>query len=79
MFFAMLAGLAIAAGVLYQLRFRQYRGGRVTDELIRKIERGEWIDEDERPDSDEPLDVDAIAEEEERFWEGSEWDDPDEY
>jgi hypothetical protein len=79
MFYAMLAALAIAGGVLYQYRFRRYSGGRVTDELIRKIERGEWIDEDERPDPGEPLDVDAIAEEEERFWEDSSWDDPEEY
>lgn len=45
----------------------------VTDDLIRRIERGDVVSIEE----DEPLDLDDIRDEEERFWD--DWDDAEEW
>jgi hypothetical protein len=73
-FGAGLATLAILAGV--SLRARQAdvigRGRPVLDDVAIEqiIEQGEiWVDEDD------PLDLDEIDDEEERFWSES-WDEP---
>lgn len=68
-----LAALTLAAGVTLRARRRKAFGapGGVDDALIRQIiERGQvFIDEDE------PLDLEEIDDEEERFWSES-WDEP---
>lgn len=69
-----LAVLAIAAGVSLQARRREAFGSStpiVDDAVIdRIIEDGEiWVDEDE------PLDLEEVEEEEDRFWSES-WDEP---
>ncbi|MBT8487667.1 MAG: hypothetical protein HKN72_02150 [Gemmatimonadetes bacterium] len=69
-----LAILAMAAGVSLGARRRESFGARtpvVDDDLIRKIiEDGEiYVEEDE------PLDLDEVDDEEERFWSES-WDEP---
>ena len=73
-FGAGLATLTIAAGVsLRARRVRQLGAGRalIDDAAIDQIiEHGEiWVDDDE------PLDLDEIDDEEERFWSES-WDEP---
>jgi len=73
-FGAGLATLAIAAGVSLRARRAQAlgRGRLVLDDaaIDQIIEQGEiWVDEDE------PLDLDEIDDEEERFWSES-WDEP---
>jgi hypothetical protein len=68
------AVLAIAAGLLYRNRLdyaQQEEPVVLNDRLIRQIER------DGRIELEEPLDLDHIREQEERFWEES-WDEPDE-
>ncbi len=45
----------------------------LTDDVIRRLERGERID------AEDPLDVDQIREAEERFWEEERWDEADEW
>lgn len=74
MFGIWLAVLAIAAGVSLRARRREAFGPTepvVDDALIERIiEDGEvWVDEDE------PLDLEEVEEEEERFWSES-WDEP---
>ena len=72
---ALLALLAVAAGVLYRNRLRDYVGrgrGVVDDDVIRRIESDGTID------VEEGLDLDEVRREEERFWSES-WDRPDEY
>lgn len=69
-----LAILAMAAGVSLGVRRRESFGPStpvVDDDLIRKIiEDGEiYVDEDE------PLDLNEVDDEEERFWSES-WDEP---
>lgn len=69
-----LAALTLAAGVTLLARRREAfrpREPRVDDDLIEQIiERGEvYVDEDE------PLDLEEIDDEEERFWSES-WDEP---
>lgn len=73
-FGAGLAALTIAAGVtMRQRRVSAYRseGPRVDDAVMQQIlTRGEvWLDDDE------PLDLDEIDDEEERFW-SERWDEP---
>jgi hypothetical protein len=71
--------LAALAGIRYVMRLRETVGSAsatLTDEQIRRIEDEGWIAvgaEDE-----EPLDLDDIAQEEERFWTES-WDEPEDY
>lgn len=65
--------LALVAGVLYLLRraeVRRQRQAGVTDELLRRIE------EHGRVEMDEPLDLEEIQREEDRFWAES-WDEPE--
>lgn len=70
-----IAVLAVLAAVLHWLRLRSYGVGRpaVTDEVVRQIE------EKGRVDVDEPLDMDEIREEEERFWEDQPWEEPEQW
>jgi hypothetical protein len=66
--------LAIAAGLLYRSRLETVvtdDAPVLDDELIRKIESDGWIE------LEEPLDLDHIREQEQRFWEES-WDEPEE-
>jgi hypothetical protein len=68
------AVLAIAAGLLYRNRLEETRRldpGVLDDDLIRQIEREGYIE------LEEPLDLEDIRKQEERFWEES-WDEPDE-
>ncbi|MDA0329495.1 MAG: hypothetical protein O2958_10865 [Gemmatimonadetes bacterium] len=73
-FWAGLSLLVAAAGVTLYARRTQgimARGPRVDDDVIaRIIDHGEIFFED-----DEPLDLDEIDEEEQRFWSDS-WDEP---
>jgi hypothetical protein len=65
--------LAAVAAYLYRARLRAYRHGTaLSDEQIRRIE------EQGRVELDEPLDLAEIREEEERFWEETAWDEPEE-
>ncbi len=59
------AALAVIGGWLIRSRARAGRGGapRVTDDVVRSIERGDPVEAGE-----EPLDRESIREEEERFW-----------
>jgi len=68
------AVLALIAGGLYVLRLRELRrgGGTLTDDMIERIENTG------RLDLDEPLDLEDIREEEERFWEEEPWDEAEE-
>ena len=75
--FALLLGLlAIVAAAVYRFRLRRYRCARtdlhVDDEMIRRIEHEGAIE------IDEPIDLDHVREEEQRFWEEV-WDDPEEW
>lgn len=68
------AVLAIAAGLLYRNRLETVvteDAPVLDDDLIRKIESDGWIE------LEEPLDLDHIREQEQRFWEES-WDEPEE-
>jgi hypothetical protein len=68
------AVLAIAAGLLYRNRLEDTRRvdpSVLDDDLIRRIEREGYIE------LEEPLDLEDIRKQEERFWEES-WDEPDE-
>jgi hypothetical protein len=66
--------LAIAAGLLYRNRLEDTARedpSALDDDLIRQIEENGWIE------LEEPLDLDHIREQEQRFWEES-WDEPEE-
>ncbi len=66
--------LAAIAGMEGLRRVRLHRRGGergVTDEMIQRIERHGQIE------MDEPLDLEAIEDEEARFWEET-WDEPEE-
>lgn len=70
----LLAALALVAGVLYLRRFAPVAGEpRLTDDMVRKIEEDGWLPVEEA----EPLDLEEINEEEERFWSET-WDEPEE-
>lgn len=68
--------LALTAGLAYQAR-RQRTSAlfaqELTDDLVRQIEEHGSID------VDDPLDLQEIQEEEERFWEEAPWEDPEEF
>ena len=72
-----MALLALAGGLIYRSRLERVRGGRraLTDDMIRRIEANGAVQFGE--DDDEPLDLRAIREEEERFLNET-WDEPDE-
>lgn len=68
-----MALLALAAGLAARRRIRrQTREQRLSEEMIRRIEREGEV----RYESREPLDLDAIREEEDGFWEQT-WDEPE--
>lgn len=70
----LLAVLAIAGGVLYRNRVRDYVGRRrdvVDDDMIRRIESQGTVD------VEDPIDMDEVRREEERFWSET-WDRPEE-
>lgn len=69
------SALAAGAGYVFArdaLRRRRGGGTRVTDDVLRQIE------EQGRVELDDPLDLDEINDEEQRFW-GEPWDEPDEW
>ena len=72
-----LAALTVAAGLSVHFRRRQLLASNrpvIDDEAIDTIvETGELV-----VDEDEPLDLDDIDEEEDRFWSES-WDEPEEW
>lgn len=77
LFWLALSTLVLAAGVTLHLRRRELLASdrpKLDDEAIRRIvETGELL-----VDEDEPLDLEEIDQEEERFWSES-WDEPDEW
>jgi hypothetical protein len=76
-FWALLAALAVAAGLSIHFRRKQLLAASlsaVDDRAIELIlEKGELF-----VDDDEPLDLDEIDEEEQRFWSET-WDEPDDW
>jgi hypothetical protein len=73
LFGILMALLVAAAGLLYWRRLERLRpeDTRLTDDLIRRIER------EGRIELDEPLDWEEIRAEEEEFWRET-WDEPEE-
>ena len=69
----LLAVLAIAGGAIYRRRIADYVGGRerLDDDMIRRIER------DGRVEVEDPIDIDEVRLEEEKFWSET-WDTPEE-
>jgi len=69
----LIAFLAAAAVVVNRRRIRDYFDGRshLDDDMIRRIERDGSID------IEDPLDLEQVREEEERFWSET-WDVPEE-
>jgi hypothetical protein len=67
--------LALAGGLIYRTRLGRMGGRKtvLTDDMIRRIEEHGALDVED----DEPLDMQHIREEEERFLEET-WDEPDE-
>ena len=77
--FAALACIVLLAGLAARRRVAdrtaRERGPGVDDDAIRRIQDEGYLSADEE---DEPLDLDEIAREEERFWDET-WDEPDEF
>lgn len=72
--FAGLAVLALAAGWVARRRIGRRiapRGPGLSDDDVRQIEETGVLDE--------PLDMEAIREEEDRFWSSESWDEAEEY
>lgn len=69
---SVLALLAVSAALLYRRRLHRTTVA-LDDSMIRAIETHGTID------VDEPLDLEAIREEEERFLEEERWDEADEW
>jgi hypothetical protein len=69
--------LALASGLIYRTRLGRAGGGSraLTDDMIRSIEEHGIVQFGD--DDNEPLDLRAIREEEERFLNET-WDEPDE-
>lgn len=68
--------LAIVAGILYLRRLRALgarKRFRVDDDIVREIE------ESGRVEVDEPLDMEDIRDEEERFWRDQPWEEPEQW
>ena len=72
-FFLILTLAVAGAAVLNRRRIREYIDGRsaLDDDMIRRIEQ------DGSVDLDDPIDMDEVRLEEERFWSET-WDVPDE-
>ena len=82
--FAVLAVLAAAAGWGARRRIGRRirsREGGLSDEDVRQIEKtGVLVQTGDSPlGGDEPLDMKAIREEEDRFWSSESWDEAEEY
>lgn len=77
-FWATLAGLLLAAGIILRMRLREQLGKgkklEVDDDAVRTILETGALD-DGMP---EPLDLDEIDEQERRFWSET-WDEPEEW
>lgn len=76
--FAILSLLVIAAWVAHRREVRGTVEGRrpvLTDDHLREILGGGSVDLPEA----EPLDEEEIREAEDRFWEETEWDEPEEF
>lgn len=72
------AALALTGGLVYRsrlARLREVERTTVSDDMVRQIEESGWVELDE----DDPLDLDAIQEEEARFWEEEPWEEADEW
>ena len=68
----LLALVAAGAAVLTRRRIRDYiAGSRLDDDMIRRIENEGSVE------LDDPIDLDQVRQEEERFWSET-WDVPDE-
>lgn len=73
---AILAILALISGLAWRARGQRASAlfaQSLTDDMVRQIEEAGYVD------LDEPLDLEEIQEEEERFWEEAPWEDPDEF
>jgi len=71
-FWILVGLLATIAGLLVRSRIASHvNRSTLTDDDLRRIEAGLPVE------VDEPLDLEAIAEEEEAFWDES-WDEPEE-
>lgn len=82
--FAGLAALALAAGWIARRRIGRRirpRGPGLSDEDVRQIEEtGVLVQTEDSPlGDDEPLDMKAIRDEEDRFWSSESWDEAEEY
>jgi hypothetical protein len=74
LFAILLLILALSAGLLYHVRRQRVSSlfaQSLTDDMVRQIEENGYID------VDEPLDLQEIQDEEERFWEEAPWEDDD--
>ncbi len=75
LFWILLAVLAVIGGVIgvERVRSARYRRPHITDDMIRRVEDdGElWVEDEE------PLDLESIREEEERFFD--DWDEIEEW
>ena len=69
LFWSFLAVLTVGGGLLYRKRLREAAPG-LSDEEVRRIERGEYVE------LEEPLDLDEAQQAEEEFWD-EEWDEPE--
>ncbi|HEX2166968.1 MAG TPA: hypothetical protein VHG09_06970 [Longimicrobiales bacterium] len=72
----LLAVVALTGGLIYQARRQRANAlfaQSLTDDMVRQIEEAGYVD------VDEPLDIQEIQEEEERFWEEAPWEEPDEF
>lgn len=69
--FLLLALIVLGAGIVVRRRLRSGRS-RVTDEMVRRIEREGRIDAEDV----DPLDLERIRAEEDEFWEQT-WDEPE--
>lgn len=58
---------------MYQARRQRLFEQALTDEMVRQIEEVGYVE------LDEPLDLQEIQEEEERFWEEAPWEEPEEF
>lgn len=68
--------LALSGGFIYTATRSRGLGPPahgLSDDMVRQIEAAGYID------VDEPLDLEEIQEEEERFWEEAPWEEPEEF
>lgn len=82
--FAGLAVLALAAGWVARRRIGRRISPRehgLSDEDVRQIEETGVLvrPDDPSAEDDEPLDMEAIREEEDRFWSSESWDEAEEH